>query len=73
MNYFRYVRKVVGKYPLLSALLSVIFLLFFVPGLMTAASTFQNVLGILIGFTSGLSLFYVITHLFDSMGGEHYD
>jgi hypothetical protein len=57
----------VERHTILSSFIAVILLLFFVPSLLTVASTLLNIIGVSIGFTSGYILFVSIATFFDRM------
>lgn len=70
MEYFNFVRKYTSKHPYLSFLGAFASIFFFVPSMMTAASTVVNLLGIGLFITAVFVIATIIYHIFTLIHGD---
>ena len=70
MEYFNFIRKYTSKHPYLSFIGAFLSIFFFVPSMMTAASTVLNLLGVVVFISSVLAIAIVIYHIFTLIHGD---
>ena len=70
MEYFNFVRKYTAKHPYVSFIGAFFSIFFFVPSMMTAASTVLNLLGVAVFITSVFVVVTIIYHIFALIHGD---